>query len=163
MPPVIEDRPTIHENAFKKAWEVGQQIGEWVLADDTALEVEALGGAPGVLSARYSGRDATYESNMRKLLHELKDVPMEQRNARFRTVIALHAGDNLHLLEGILCGCITMQPRGRHGFGYDPVFEMRDGRTLAEVELEEKNRISHRAQALKRTRQLLEWLLKGEL
>ena len=135
--PVVEDRPTIHENALKKAMEVAAQIGQWVLADDTALEVEVLGGAPGVRSARYSDEGATYESNTRKLLAELEGVPPEKRKALFRTIVALHTGNSLHLLEGVLHGHITMQPRGQHGFGYDPVFELPYGRTLAERELEE--------------------------
>jgi XTP/dITP diphosphohydrolase len=158
--PVVEDQPTIYENASKKAMEVAAQVNHWVLADDTALEVEALGGAPGVRSARYSGPDATYESNTRKLLAELDAIPHDKRQALFRTVVALRVGSSLHLLEGVLHGRIATRPRGHHGFGYDPVFELPDGRTLAEIELAEKNRISHRAQALQRARRLLEWLMK---
>lgn len=160
--PVVEDRPTIRENALKKAMEVAAQVDHWVLADDTALEVEALGGAPGVRSARYSGPDATYETNMKKLLAELEGIPPNGRQARFRTVAALCTGSSSHLLEGVLHGYIATCPRGSHGFGYDPVFELPDGRTLAELELEEKNRISHRAQALRRIAHLLQSLLKSE-
>ena len=160
--PVIEDRPTIFENAMKKAMEVAEQSGHWVLADDTGLFVEAVEGAPGVMSARYSGPDATYESNMKKLLSELEGVPETKRNALFRTVIALRTEKSLHLVEGELHGRIATHPRGQHGFGYDPVFELRDGRTLAELEFEEKNRISHRALALQRTKWLMEELLKLE-
>lgn len=160
--PVIEDRPTIFENAMKKAIEVAEQVGHWVLADDTGLFVEALEGAPGVVSARYSGPDATYESNVTKLLSELDGIPQAKRNALFRTVIALRTEKSLHLVEGELHGRIAAEPRGQHGFGYDPVFELPDGRTLGELEFEEKNRISHRALALQRTKRLMEELLKLE-
>jgi XTP/dITP diphosphohydrolase len=160
--PVLEDRPTIFENAMKKAMEVAQQVGHWVLADDTGLFVEALDGAPGVMSARYSGPDATYESNIKKLLSELEGVPETKRNAFFRTVIALRTEKSLHLVEGEIHGRITSFPRGQYGFGYDPVFELADGRTLAELEFEEKNRISHRAQALQRMKRLVQALLEIE-
>lgn len=160
--PVLEDRPTIFENAMKKAIEVAQQVEHWVLADDTGLFVDALDGAPGVMSARYSGLDATYESNMWKLLSELEGVPKMKRSAVFRTVIALRTEKSLHLVEGELHGRITSLPRGEYGFGYDPVFELSDGRTLAELEFEEKNRISHRAQALQRTKRLVQALLEIE-
>jgi XTP/dITP diphosphohydrolase len=160
--PVIEDQSTIYQNALKKATEVAAQVNHWVLADDTALEVEALGGTPGVRSARYSGPNATYESNVRKLLTELDAIPLDKRTALFRTVVALRTGNGVHLLEGVLHGRIATHSRGHHGFGYDPVFELPDGRTLAEIELPEKNRISHRAQALRRARRLLEWLIKTE-
>ncbi|MBM3324934.1 MAG: RdgB/HAM1 family non-canonical purine NTP pyrophosphatase [Calditrichaeota bacterium] len=159
LPPVEEDRATAYENALKKAVEIGQHTKQWVLADDTALEVEVLKGAPGVHSARYSGAGATYESNVRKLLAELSQVPLEKRQALFRCVIALRLKNSSHLFEGILQGRIALQPRGGRGFGYDPVFELPDGRTLAEIDLEEKNRISHRAQALWRARQFLQSLL----
>ncbi|MBU1706690.1 non-canonical purine NTP pyrophosphatase, partial [bacterium] len=106
--------------------------------------------------------DATYESNMRKLLSELEGVPEMKRNAVFRTVIALRTEKSLHLVEGELHGRITSLPRGEYGFGYDPVFELSDGRTLAELEFEEKNRISHRAQALQRTKRLVQALLEIE-
>jgi XTP/dITP diphosphohydrolase len=162
LPPVIEDKPTLLENALKKALEVAQQVHEWVLADDTGLEVEALSGAPGVHSARYSGPGATYESNRRKLLAALEAIPDDQRNACFRTVVALRLENSVHLFEGVLHGRIGRMERGRHGFGYDSIFELPDGRTLAEIELEEKNRISHRAQALQRARVFLEGLLSGQ-
>ena len=160
--PVVEDRPTIYENAMKKAMEVAEQVGYWVLADDTGLFVEALEGAPGVMSARYSGPNATYESNVKKLLSEMVRVPQAKRDAFFRTVIALRTETSLHLVEGELHGRITVKPRGHQGFGYDPVFELSDGRTLAELGLEEKNRISHRGLALRRTKRLMEELLKLE-
>jgi XTP/dITP diphosphohydrolase len=161
--PVVEDGATIFDNALKKALQVAQDVGQWVLADDTALEVDALGGAPGVLSARYSGPKATYESNRRKLLSQLQRTPINQRQALFRTVVALRLEKEVHLFEGTLSGRIVFEPRGDQGFGYDPVFELSDGRTLAEIELPEKNRISHRAQALQRTRVFLERLLAGHL
>jgi len=162
LPPVVEDRPTVHENALKKAVEVARHVREWVLADDTALEVEALGGAPGVHTARYSGSGASYESNRKKLLAELEGISGDKRVALFRTVVALRVENSLHLFEGVLHGRIASSPRGHRGFGYDPIFELPDGRTLAELELDEKNRISHRALALGYARHFLEWLLAND-
>jgi XTP/dITP diphosphohydrolase len=116
------------------------------IADDTGLEVDALGGAPGVRSARYAGPAARYADNVAKLLAELHDVPAEQRAARFRTVcVMLHPDGSHREAEGILEGRILAAPRGERGFGYDPVFAIADGRTLAELEPAEKNAISHRA------------------
>jgi XTP/dITP diphosphohydrolase len=130
------------------------------LADDTGLEVDALNGAPGVLSARYSGPNATYASNCRKLLDEMVSIPDGQRKARFRTVICLRTTDGLNCVEGVLEGAIGFEPRGAGGFGYDPIFVLPDGRSLAELDLSEKNLLSHRAQALDKMMRLLPLLLK---
>jgi XTP/dITP diphosphohydrolase len=129
----------------------------WVLADDSGLEVDALGGAPGVLSARYAGPGASDAACVAKLLAELRGVPDEARTARFRCAMALLAPDDrLWLVEGTIEGRITHAPRGQNGFGYDPVFLVPElGLTTAELPPEEKNRISHRATALARVIELL--------
>lgn len=154
-PDVEETEPTLEGNAVLKAAAVVRATGYAAIADDTGLEVEALGGGPGVQTARYAGPDASYTDNVARLLEELTGV--EDRSARFRTVIALaDPGGTVIVVEGVLEGSITRQPRGKGGFGYDPVFEVH-GRTLAEIPIEEKNRISHRARAL----QALEASLPG--
>ena len=145
-PDVAETEPTLEGNAVLKATAVAAATGMPAIADDTGLEVEALGGGPGVYTARFAGPGATYADNVARLLDELSGV--ENRAARFRTVIALaEPAGSVIVVEGVLEGAITNRPRGRGGFGYDPVFEI-DGRTLAEIPTAEKNRISHRARAL---------------
>ncbi|MDK1010398.1 MAG: RdgB/HAM1 family non-canonical purine NTP pyrophosphatase [Actinomycetota bacterium] len=143
---IDETEDTLGGNALLKARAVAAATGHAAVADDTGLEVEALGGEPGVNTARYAGEDATYEENVTKLLAELEGVT--ERAARFRTAVALVSptGEEL-VVEGALEGVITTERRGSGGFGYDPIFEV-DGRTLAEIPLAEKNRISHRALAL---------------
>jgi XTP/dITP diphosphohydrolase len=125
------------------------------------LEVDALTGAPGVHSARYAGPDATDAANVAKLLAALRGVPDEARTARFRCVLALLAPDGrLWTVDGVCEGRIAHAPRGEHGFGYDPVFLLPAlGRTMAELPPDQKNRISHRAQALTKARDLLQRLL----
>lgn len=153
VPEVEEDEPTLEGNARKKAAAVAAATGLWCLADDTGLEVEALDGAPGVLSARYAGAGCDYAANNRKLLDALRDVPPERRRAAFRTVMALSdpRGERVTLEEGKLAGRIAAEPSGTGGFGYDPIFFIPSrGRTLAELSLEEKNRLSHRGAALTR-------------
>ena len=145
-PDVVEDAPTLEGNALLKARQVALSTGLPSIADDTGLEVDALGGAPGVRTARYSGPDATYQSNVDALLAALQGV--EDRAARFRTVVvAVLAGGTEVVAEGELVGEIAWARRGSAGFGYDPVFEV-DGRTLAEMEPQEKDLISHRARAI---------------
>lgn len=158
---VEEDQPDLYGNAIKKARHFAERTGEWVLADDTGLEVGALGGAPGVYAARYSGPGATYESNCAKLLSEMERVPEGERHAKFRTVMCLRTHDGLYCVEGVLEGTIGRQRRGAEGFGYDPIFMLPDGRTLAELDLAEKNRVSHRGKALDRIAELLAFLLRG--
>lgn len=152
---VEEDRPDLLGNAIKKAVETARATGLAALADDTGLEVEALHGAPGVISARYSGPGATHDSNCRKLLEEMQNVPAGLRQAHFRTVICLRTEDGLYCVEGVLDGTIGFQKCGDNGFGYDPIFVLPDGRTLAELELTEKNRVSHRARALDKLASLM--------
>jgi len=146
---IEEDGQTFKENAVKKALYVSKATGMIAIADDSGLEVNALGGAPGIRSARYSGPQADDRSNNEKLLRELKGVPEEQRGARFVCCIALTNGDNVQTFEGYVKGKIGHTPKGDKGFGYDPLFypEGHD-RTFAEMTEEEKNTISHRAKAL---------------
>ncbi|RMH31619.1 MAG: XTP/dITP diphosphatase [Nitrospirae bacterium] len=157
-PVVEEDGETCLANATKKAEGIARYTGILTLADDTGLEVDALGGRPGVYAARYAGEHATYEENWRKLLQELNGVPLERRTARFRTVVAIVSPDGeVSIVEGVLDGLIATEPQGTGGFGYDPVFWVPSlGQTLAQLSLEEKNRISHRARALCKAKELIE-------
>ncbi len=157
-PEVEEDGETCEANAVKKATAVAKATGLPAIADDTGLEVDALGGRPGAYAARYAGENATYEDNWRKLLQELTGVPREQRTARFVTVAALAFPSNgVSVTKGVLEGRITEKPAGSGGFGYDPVFFVPEmGRTLAQLTPAEKNRISHRAQAFTRAKELLQ-------
>lgn len=146
-PDVHETGATLEENALLKARAVVESTGLPVIADDTGLEVAALAGAPGVRTARFAGPEATYEQNVAHMLDSMTGV--EDRAARFRTVVALVFPDGVEIVaEGSLEGRITDHPRGDDGFGYDPIFEV-DGTTLAEMGLEAKNRLSHRARALR--------------
>jgi XTP/dITP diphosphohydrolase len=150
IPDVEETGTTLEENARLKAVAIMQATGEPAVADDSGLEVEALGGAPGVHSARYAGEDATYDDNVRKLLAALDGVPPADRGAQFRTVALVAFPDGSELMAvGVMRGVITTEARGTNGFGYDPVFapDVAHGRTYAELSAEEKNRISHRAEA----------------
>lgn len=146
-PDVEETAETLEGNALLKAGAVVEATGLPALADDSGLEVSALAGRPGVHTARYAGPQVSYADNNAKLLNELSGV--EDRSARFRTVVALVKQDGTQTTaEGSLEGRITETPRGSGGFGYDPVFEV-DGRTLAEMGEAEKNHLSHRARALR--------------
>ena len=151
---IPEEAETLEENALFKARYVHEKTGKNVFADDTGLEVTALGGAPGVYSARYAGENKSFDDNIEKLLREMHGVT--DRSARFRTVIALILDGTEYLFEGTVEGVITRERRGSGGFGYDPVF-LATGyeRTFAEIPLSEKNKISHRAKAMK---QLLDYL-----
>lgn len=159
-PEVVEDGATCEANAVKKAKEIAAATGLPAVADDTGLEVDALGGRPGVYAARYAGEQATYEDNCRKLIHELSGVPPGKRTARFITVAALaFPSDGVRVTTGELYGLITDAPVGSKGFGYDPVFFLPElGKTLAELSSEEKNRVSHRAKAFMQLRDLLKVL-----
>ncbi len=162
LPATDEDAPDLLGNAIKKAREAHDGTGLWAMADDTGLEVDALGGAPGVFTARFAGENATYTENCAKMLRVMSEVPQEERGAHFKTVIALKSADTLHCVEGVLPGRIASAKRGDKGFGYDPIFELADGRTLAELELAEKNRLSHRGQAVEKVKKLLSWLLENQ-
>jgi len=145
-----ETGATLAENALLKARAALALTGLPSIADDTGLEVEALGGEPGVRSARYAGEGAGYDANVRKLLERMDGIDPARRAASFRTVcVACFPARAPIVAEGVLEGHITLEPRGSEGFGYDPVFEVgRTGRTLAELPFEEKNRLSHRAAAM---------------
>lgn len=147
---VVEDGQTYAENAGRKARSYSNACGLPALADDSGLEVDALDGAPGLYSARYAGEAADDTANRTKLLQAMIDVPTRQRAARFRCVIALAFPytTNVRLGEGVVEGLIAMDERGDLGFGYDPLFALPDGRRMAELDVAEKNRISHRARAL---------------
>jgi XTP/dITP diphosphohydrolase len=146
-PDVDETADTLEGNALLKAREVRRQTGLAVIADDTGLEVAALDDAPGVYSARYAGENATYADNVAKLLETMDGVA--DRTARFRTVVAVIDDDGEEVVvEGVLEGSITAEPRGASGFGYDPVFLV-GRRTYAEMSAADKNLVSHRARALR--------------
>ena len=157
---IVEDGDTLEDNARKKARTVYNATGILSLADDTGLAVEALGGRPGVYSARYSGEHATYEQNNLKLLGELKGVPAEKRNAKFRCVISIVGNGIDEIAVGEVPGRIIDEVRGKNGFGYDPLF-VADGYdiTYAEMDSETKNLLSHRARALEAARNILERLI----
>ena len=163
LPDVEETGGTLEENAILKATSVARETGLPALAEDTGLEVEALGGAPGVRSARFAGENKDYRANNEKLLGLLKGVT--DRRARFRTVAVLALPDGrTWTAEGVLEGRIAETPRGEGGFGYDPLFIPEgETRTLAEMSPEEKNRISHRRKALEAMRSILEELAQGGL
>ncbi|MFN8589538.1 MAG: RdgB/HAM1 family non-canonical purine NTP pyrophosphatase [Candidatus Eisenbacteria bacterium] len=145
-----ENGATLVENARIKARAALERTGLPSIADDTGLEVDALGGAPGIHAARYAGPGATYADNVAKLLRELAARPGAPRTARFRTAcVALFPDGRELAADGVLEGTIGEVPRGEHGFGYDPVFVRPDGRTLAEIPASEKNSISHRALAVR--------------
>ncbi|EKM0361667.1 XTP/dITP diphosphatase [Cronobacter turicensis] len=144
---------TFIENAILKARHAAQVTGFAAIADDSGLSVDALGGAPGIYSARYAGSDASDQENLEKLLVALHDVPDEQRQAQFHCVLVYmrHADDPTPLVfHGVWSGVITRAPAGQGGFGYDPIFFIPTlGKTAAELTREEKSAISHRGQALK--------------
>ena len=154
---VEEVGETLEENAALKARTYARHSGLWALADDSGLEVEALDGAPGVRSKRFAGEGASDADLVRELLRRLDGTPWERRAARFRSVIAIASPEGrMHLCQGACDGVIGLQPQGAGGFGYDPVFYIPElGCTMAELSLEEKNRISHRAAAARAAADLL--------
>ena len=154
---IPETAATLEGNAEIKARWVKEKYGYDCFADDTGLEVEALDGAPGVYSARYAGEQHNSADNVALLMKNMADKT--NRNARFRTVIALIIGDKLTLMDGIVNGKIIDELRGTNGFGYDPVFVPEDcDKTFAEMSHEEKNGISHRGRATAKLKQLLDTL-----
>ena len=150
VPDVEETGSTLEENARLKAMALVEATGEASVADDTGLEVTALGGAPGVRSARYAGEAATYADNVTKLVDALEGI--DDRRARFRTVALARFPDGRELVaEGVVEGTIAVSPRGNRGFGYDPLFVPAegDGRTFAEMSADEKHAVSHRGRAFR--------------
>jgi len=146
---IPETQMTLDGNAAQKAFFIYERFKINCFADDTGLEIDALGGEPGVFSARYAGKNCRYEDNIRKVVSAMEDK--KNRSARFRTVIALVINGEIKTFEGIVEGTIRAKKRGRNGFGYDPIFQPAGLlKTFAEISLEEKNRISHRAIALQK-------------
>jgi XTP/dITP diphosphohydrolase len=146
---VEEDKDTLEGNALKKAKEVYEHAGIPCSADDTGLFVDALNGEPGIYSSRYAGDNVTYADNRKKLLFNMSGVGQGERGAEFRTVVCYYSGDNEYkFFTGVCRGIITKEERGENGFGYDAIF-LPDGydKTFAELDLSEKNKISHRAKA----------------
>ena len=161
IPEVEETGTTFKENALLKAHAIAKATGLPAIGDDTGLEVDILGGAPGIFSARYSGENCTYEDNVKKLLRELSDVADDRRTACFKTVaVYVHKETELSA-EGVVEGVITEKEEGVGGFGYDPVFSVLDmKKTYAQLADEEKNRVSHRGKAI---RSLIEKLRENGL
>jgi XTP/dITP diphosphohydrolase len=163
-PEVVEDGATFAANARKKAAETAVALGRWVLADDSGLAVDELGGAPGVHSARYAGTHGDDEANNRKLLEALGDLPDDRRGAAFVCALALADPAGAVRLEsdGSCRGRITRAPRGDHGFGYDPLFLIPEyHRTFGELSPLVKHQLSHRSRAFARLRPMLERLIAG--
>jgi XTP/dITP diphosphohydrolase len=160
-----ETGSTFFENALQKARYYAEKTGFMCLADDSGLEVDALGGLPGVHSARFAGENATDEENNQKLLKLLEGVPPEKRKARFVCVMIVYHPEGKYIkAEGVWKGRIATEPRGTYGFGYDPLFlipEYNFEKTSAEIPIEEKNKLSHRAKALKNLKKILPEFLKS--
>ena len=156
-PKVVEDGETLEANAKKKALVVSQYTKKFSLAEDTGLEVEALSGAPGVHSARFAGDNVTYEDNNKKLLKLMEKFSLGERKAKFRCVAALAKPDGeVVTCEGVCEGIIAFEMKGESGFGYDPLFLLPEyGKTFAELGEEMKNKISHRARALGKIKEII--------
>lgn len=155
---VVEDGETFNENAIKKAEEIAKEYDVPTVADDSGLIVDYLGGKPGVYSARYAGEEKDDEANLEKVLSELEGVAEEKRTARFHCSLAFAIpGRETLVVEGSCEGVISDKPIGAEGFGYDPIFYVPSKRkTMAQLSKEEKNELSHRANALKKLQQILE-------
>lgn len=155
---IEETGHTFEENAVLKAEAVAKAMNKMVIADDSGLSIDNLGGSPGVYSARYAGEQKDDQANIVKVLGELKEIEKEQRTARFRCALAVSIpGEETKTVEGHVEGYIAEEPRGEYGFGYDPIFIVKDkDKTMAELTSDEKNKISHRADALKKLSKLLE-------
>jgi XTP/dITP diphosphohydrolase len=165
VPEVEETGATLEENARLKARAAWAATGHLALADDTGLEVDALGGAPGVHSARFAGPGQDYARNLERLLERMSRVPVDRRGARFRTVLVIVLPEGAErIVEGVCSGRILEARRGAGGFGYDPVFLVPElGRTFAEMTLAEKDRVSHRGRAVRAAREILEAYLAGAI
>jgi XTP/dITP diphosphohydrolase len=159
---VEETGESLEENARLKATAMAAESNLVALADDSGLEVAALGGKPGVISARYAGEDASDEERISFLLSQLKDVPWEKRSARFRCVIAVATpAGKIKFSSGECNGVIAFEPRGKEGFGYDPIFYLPELKeTMAELPFEVKNRVSHRGQAVRKAYPIIDQLLE---
>ena len=147
---IIEDGKTLKENALIKAKAVYDITGFPAIADDTGLEVDALGGKPGVFTARFAGENCSYSDNVNKMLKVMKNIKKSERGAIFKTVMAFYDGKEELFAEGFVKGIITENKKGLAGFGYDPIFYVvEEGKTFAEMTIEQKNIISHRGRAIK--------------
>jgi XTP/dITP diphosphohydrolase len=160
VPQIEEDGKNFLENALKKARFYSRYFGRLTLADDSGLEVDVLRGRPGVYSARYAGEGASTQENNRKLLKEMEAIPLSKRGARFKCVLALVSPEGKEVVvEGSCRGRIGFKEIGKKGFGYDPLFVLPSyGKTMAQLSVEEKNRISHRGKALRKLRKIIEGL-----
>ncbi len=164
VPPIKETGKTFEENAYIKAYAVARATGLASLADDSGLEVDVLGGKPGVRSARFGGEGISDEERNRKLLALLENVPFEKRTARFRCCMVLVVPPEFerYTVEGVCEGYIATEPRGKHGFGYDPIFYLPSlKKTMAELPREKKNEISHRGKALRAMKDIIRKLVNG--
>lgn len=163
MPEIEEDGKNFSENAIKKAATISLYTKKLVMGEDSGLEVKALGNQPGVYSARFSGPQATDKKNNQKLLRLLKNVPLKQREARYRCYAALTDRSGIvGVVSGSCHGRIALSPKGKNGFGYDPLFvDIKRGKTFGELDPQIKAQISHRAKALKKFRKLIEKYLAG--
>lgn len=161
VPEVDEDGNSFAENGLKKARFYSKLLGKLTIADDSGLEVDALKGLPGVYSARYAGEGASDRENNQKLLREMEGLPVSKRGARFRCVLAIVSPDGREaVVEGSCRGRIGFKEAGRKGFGYDPLFFLpRFGKTMAQLSLEEKNRVSHRGKALRKLKNAIKTLI----
>ena len=158
IPDVVEHADTLEGNARLKAVAISEATGLAAIADDTGLEIDHIGGAPGVYTARFAGENATYADNVAKSLEVLDGVPKAQRTARFRTVALLTRPNGRELVaHGVVEGTIALEPRGDRGFGYDPIFIPNDagGLTFAEMDSAAKHAISHRGRAFRALKELL--------
>ena len=158
VPEIREDGKSFTENALKKGRFYSKYLGKLAIADDSGLEVDALGGLPGIHSARYAGKGASNRENNRKLLKEMEGIRLSKRGAKFRCVIAMVSPDGREAIaEGTCKGRIGFKEVGKKGFGYDPLFILPQyGKTMAQLSIEEKNRISHRGKALRKLRRIIE-------
>jgi len=157
VPEVEEDGKSFTENALKKARFYSKVFGKLTMADDSGLEVDGLKGMPGIYSARYSGEGASSQKNNEKLLQEMEGISLSKRGARFKCIIAMVSPEGREAMaEGACKGRIGFREKGKKGFGYDPLFILpKYGKTMAELSLEEKNKISHRGKALRKIRKII--------
>ena len=156
-PEIEEDGKSFAENALKKARFYSKVFGKLTLADDSGLEVECLKGLPGIYSARYAGKGASTRDNNQKLLNEMEGISLSKRGARFKCVMAMVSPDGREAIaEGSCKGRIGFEEKGRKGFGYDPLFILpKYGKTMAELSLKEKNKMSHRGKALRKLKKII--------
>jgi XTP/dITP diphosphohydrolase len=160
VPDIEEDGKNFTENALKKARFYSKYFKMLTIADDSGLEVDSLKGLPGIYSARYAGQGASSQTNNQKLISALEGVPISKRGARFKCILAMVSPDGKEAIaEGSCKGSIGFKEKGKRGFGYDPLFILpKNGKTMAELSLEEKNKISHRGKALRKIRKLIKTL-----